>query len=215
MPKSRAWIIKFGGSLAGTPAFGACLSGLAAAGWPCVMVPGGGVFSRAVRDAQSAMVFDDIAAHRMAILAMTQYGLAMASMAPGLARGDLQALEKTPATGPVVWLPSLLDVDAMDRAGIPNDWSVSSDSLALWLGQHLGSPALILIKSCSPTLLPQASVVAADRLGLPDVLCKPGRLFAIPKPLLSQLAETGVVDTALPVLAMREASPAVYVYCLR
>lgn len=215
MPKSPAWIIKFGGSLAGTPALGACLQGLAAAAWPCVMVPGGGVFSRAVRDAQPAWAFDDVAAHRMAILAMAQYGLALASMTPGLACADLQTLENIPAEGPAVWLPRLVDIDVMDRAGIPNDWSVSADSLALWLGQHLGSPALLLIKSCPPELLRGASMVAADTLGLPAALCAPERLFAISKSLLPQLVATGVVDTAFPALARREASPALYIYCPR
>ena len=215
MPKFQAWIIKFGGSLAGTPALDACLRGLAAAAWPSVLVPGGGVLSRAVRDAQSAWAFDDVVAHRMAILAMTQYGLVLASRAPGLTCVDLRTLENTPAKRPVVWLPRLIDVEAMDRAGIPNAWSVSADSIALWLGQHLASPGLLLVKSCTPEQLLGAPAVDADTLGLPEVFAASGRLFAVPKPLLPQLAANGVVDAALPVLSARAHAPAIYVYCLK
>ena len=215
MPKFRAWTIKFGGSLAGTPALGACLDGLAEAAWPCVLVPGGGVFSRAVRDAQSGWGFDDRVAHRMAILAMAQYGLVLASRASALTCVELETLENTPVEGPVVWMPRLIDVETMDRAGIPNTWSVSADSLAAWLGRRLGSPGLILVKSCAPEQLQEAPMAAAHTLGLPEVFGKPGRLFAIPKPLLPQLAAAGVVDAAFPALGTYADAPAVYIYCLR
>ena len=214
MPKSRAWIIKLGGSLAGSPALGACLRGLAASAWPCVVVPGGGVFARTVRDAQANWAFDDAVAHRMAILAMAQFGLVLAATVPGLKTAELPTLAQAPAGEPVIWLPRLTDVDDMDRVGIPNDWSVSSDSLALWLGQRLESPGLVLIKSCSPELLAEAPMASSDSLGLPDIFSEPGRLFAIPTPLAQMLANKGVVDSAFPRLAMRSASPALFVYCV-
>ena len=49
-----------------------------------VLVPGGGPFADAVRAAQPRMGFDDRAAHAMALLAMEQYGCALANLAQGL-----------------------------------------------------------------------------------------------------------------------------------
>ena len=50
-----------------------------------VLVPGGGPFADAVREAQPKMGFDDAAAHHMALLAMEQYGRALVSLNETLA----------------------------------------------------------------------------------------------------------------------------------
>lgn len=214
MPKSPAWIIKLGGSLAGTVALDEALKGLIGLTWPAVLVPGGGRFARTVRETQAAWGFNDVAAHRMAILAMTQYGLALASRTEGLVCADLETLQCSPVTTPVLWLPRLIDVDIMDRADIPNDWSVSSDSLALWLARYLGSPSVLLVKSCSPSQLRDASVVRGDALGLPAGLAARGRLFEISGKLLERLGDEGIVDCALGPLASHQPAPSLYIYCL-
>jgi aspartokinase-like uncharacterized kinase len=113
----------------------------------CTVVPGGGRFADAVRTAQAEWNITDDAAHAMALLAMAQYGLALQSRAPGLAlaRG-LAALEQGDHTAPRLWLPILADQHALDADGLPRDWSLSSDSIALWLANRLQADALVLVK---------------------------------------------------------------------
>ena len=81
----RVTIVKFGGSLAQTPHCAAWLEVLAAWRGPLIVVPGGGPFADAVRAAQAAMGFDDAVAHRMALLAMEQFAVALAAHAMGFA----------------------------------------------------------------------------------------------------------------------------------
>src|SRR6185369_14601723 len=96
-----------------------------------VLVPGGGPFADAVRAAQPRMGFDDGAAHRMALLAMEQYGCALASGRKQFSLADSRAaidraleLKQVP-----VWLPTRMAL----AADIPASWEVTSDSLAAWL----------------------------------------------------------------------------------
>ena len=73
-------VVKLGGSHAFAPHLRAWLDAIAQCAGRIVVVPGGGPFADAVRDAQPRMGFDDAAAHRMALLAMEQYGCALASL---------------------------------------------------------------------------------------------------------------------------------------
>ncbi len=75
-------IVKLGGSLLGAATLRAALDACAAA--RALVVPGGGPFADAVRRVQSGFGFDDRAAHGMAILAMEQTALALASLCPAL-----------------------------------------------------------------------------------------------------------------------------------
>ena len=49
-----------------------------------VIVPGGGPFADAVRALQPALGMGELVAHRMAILAMQQFGLALQALEPRL-----------------------------------------------------------------------------------------------------------------------------------
>jgi aspartokinase-like uncharacterized kinase len=169
-------VVKLGGSLASSASLRPWLDAIATARGPAVLVPGGGPFAEAVRAAQPRMGFSDAAAHAMAMLAMAQYGFALASLAAGL----------VPAAGPAaiagvlaerrvpVWTP-LQPPDAL-----PVSWEVTSDSLALWLAGRLGAAALLLVKSRPAEA---ADVAALSRAGLLDAafpgLCAAftGRVF--------------------------------------
>ncbi len=148
MPRFRGWVVKLGGSLGDSPRLTPWLSALAHPAARCIVVPGGGRFANAVRAAQADWGIPDDAAHAMALLAMAQYGLALHARAPALAvaRG-LGGLEQTESVGSRLWLPELADQLALDMEGLPRDWSLSSDSLALWLANRLGADALVLVKS--------------------------------------------------------------------
>jgi aspartokinase-like uncharacterized kinase len=169
-------VVKIGGSVARQGArLGRMLAGLAACREPrLVIVPGGGVFADAVRAAQGALGFDDALAHRLALEAMGQMAQVFAALAPGLTgAASLEAIAAAHAAGAVpVWDPAAL---RSGRTDIPESWSVSSDSLALWLATSLRAERCILVKS-----------VDAPHAAGPQ-----------------QLAQLGLVDAAFPAFAER------------
>jgi aspartokinase-like uncharacterized kinase len=163
---ARPWVIKIGGSLSDWHRLGTWLDLIARPGHlhPVVIVPGGGPFADAVRDAQDNWRFDDRLAHRMALLAMEQFGLMLHGICPTLhtaaTRERLRSLIR--ARMPAVWLPSAM---ALDQPEIAESWDVTSDSLAAWLAVELDAAALVLVKSgpC-PCAATDAASLARDGL---------------------------------------------------
>lgn len=187
MPKYQDWIVKLGGSLARSRRLYDWLDALAPR--ISVIVPGGGPFTAAAADLQRYWRFHDAAAHRMAILGMAQYGLMLHALRPalGIAVGidDLVGAAQPPGR---IWLPSLADVESMHA--LPADWSVSADSIALWLAARCGAGGLVLIKSvASPHHpVPPANPVPED---------------------WARRAQEGVVDAHFPVISDRAGLPVV------
>lgn len=105
-------------------------------------MPGGGPFADQVRTAQNLHHFDDKKAHHMAILAMAQFALLIAGIEPQCQLFHYPN-NKTPSSALSVWLPDekLLAINELTQ-----NWSVTSDSLALWLAQQLKADELIMIK---------------------------------------------------------------------
>jgi aspartokinase-like uncharacterized kinase len=140
-------IVKLGGSIALSPELPAWLAVLVRVGaGRVVLVPGGGPFADAVRAAQQKQHFDDASAHRMALLAMEQYGVMLTGMQSQLAvapSGAAIARELGRARVPV-WMPSAMVLACRE---IPEIWDVTSDSLAAWLAGQLGAGLLVLVKS--------------------------------------------------------------------
>jgi aspartokinase-like uncharacterized kinase len=145
MRSRAAIVVKLGGSQAGGLHVGRWLDVLASCAGQVVLVAGGGPFADAVRTAQSKMGFDDVTAHHMALLAMEQFGRALASLRPGFALADsTAAVAGALQAGRVpVWAPLFMVSRAPD---IPASWDVTSDSLAAWLAGQLGAKRLLLIK---------------------------------------------------------------------
>ena len=165
--RSQLWVVKIGGSVAGSPALTAWLRVLS----PCrdpriVIVPGGGPFADAVRKAQRVSGFGDGPAHRMAMLAMEQYGLMLSGLAPGLhpasSKTAIRAIHRQ--GGVPVWLPTRMAAASKD---IRASWEVTSDSLAAWLAGALDADRLVLVKSADPPP-GQATAAALSGLGLID-----------------------------------------------
>ena len=151
------WIVKLGGSLHARPDLGRWLDLLATApGPPRILVPGGGPFADAVRDLQSSLRFDDLAAHRMAILAMQQYALFLQARAPGLALLETEAELRAARAG--IWLPWRL---AGREPALPASWELTSDAIAGWLA------GLVLVKA-APLPTGSAPVAELAALGLVD-----------------------------------------------
>ena len=111
-----------------------------------VIVPGGGEFADKVREMQVLFKFNDLIAHRMALLAMSQYGYLLSGMNSKLQIVEdidvlLSSLDKNL---PFLWLPTVL---IEDNSEIPASWDFTSDSIALWLAIKLAAHRLILVKS--------------------------------------------------------------------
>jgi len=171
-PEPRPVVVKLGGSVIRSPELQAWLDAIAASARPIVVVPGGGALADEVRVAQAELGFGDGAAHRMALLAMDQLAWAVAGLRPGLEVGDTEAaLRRSLDRGRVaVWAPYAL---VAGRTDIAQSWTVTSDSLALWLGRRMGAERCFVIKS----IRRQRAAVSAE-----------------------QLARDGVVDAAFPAM---------------
>ena len=155
-------VIKLGGSLIKNGHIQSCLNMLDQLSGTRVVVPGGGNFADQVRQAQVDWHFDDVIAHRMAILAMQQSAWLMHALKPAsLISSSLPALRSQ--EGIHFWLP---DIQELDEAGIAANWQVTSDSLALWLADHLGASQLILVKSA--TIDENASLADLHTQGILD-----------------------------------------------
>ena len=137
-------VIKLGGSHAFAPHLKDWIEAIGACAGRIVVVPGGGPFADAVRDAQARMGFDDGAAHHMALLAMEQYGCTLASGRKEFTlAASHAAIDRAVAAKQVpVWLPTHMVL----AADIPASWEITSDSLAAWLATKLGARRLLLVK---------------------------------------------------------------------
>ena len=168
----RPVVVKLGGSVVRSPELSAWLDVIAASARPVVIVPGGGALADEVRAAQARLGFGDGAAHRMALLAMDQLAWAVGGLRAGFEVGDTEdALRASLAHGRVaVWAPYSL---VAGRSDFPQSWTVTSDSLALWLARRLGAECCFVIKS---------------------IQRRRGRFSA------TQLASHGVVDQAFPAM---------------
>jgi len=151
-------VVKLGGSHAFSAHLADWIGAIAAEAGHLVVVPGGGPFADVVRAAQPKIGFDDAAAHRMALLAMEQYGCAIASLSDTLVLADsTAAIGRAIRTGRVpVWLPTRMALAAKE---IPWSWDVTSDSLAAWLAGRLGARRLVLVKHLDA---PAGSISARD-----------------------------------------------------
>jgi dihydroneopterin aldolase len=138
-------IVKLGGSLARDRQFARWIEALRHCRSGVIIVPGGGPFADCVRGAQGYMRFDESAAHRMALLAMEQYAIACASsFADILLVSEEAQLRLIGAGRTAFWLPSRMALGADD---LPENWQVTSDSLAAWLAMRLDASALVVVKS--------------------------------------------------------------------
>lgn len=168
--------MKLGGSLASSPELRGWLAAISGGGGRLVLVPGGGPFADQVREAQRRWSFGDATAHRLAIMAMEQYGFMLAGLEPRLRpSASRAAIQRVLAAGGVpVWLPTRM---ALGRPEIPESWDVTSDSLAAWLAADLAADGVLLVKSVA--VAPGSTVDDLARRGIVDPLF-PGFIAGVP-----------------------------------
>jgi dihydroneopterin aldolase len=153
-----ATVVKLGGSYAFSRALASWIDAVAACAGRVVVVPGGGPFAEAVRRAQPKMGFDDRTAHEMALLAMEQYGCALANLGGGWRlAASAAAIRRVLREGGVpVWSATPMLREAQD---VPWSWDVTSDSLSAWLAGTIGAKRVLLVKHVEP---PAGPLRAAD-----------------------------------------------------
>jgi 5-(aminomethyl)-3-furanmethanol phosphate kinase len=131
-------VVKVGGGIGDDALPGVC----AALGGrrSLLVVPGGGRFADAVREADRRFGLEDETAHRMAILGMEQFGWLLSDLIPGAAR--CTDLEHIATDRTSVLLPAGLPLDEL-----PASWDVTSDSIAAWVARTAGAERLVLVKA--------------------------------------------------------------------
>ena len=148
---SSMWVVKIGGSLLGSSELEKWLEIFVKySDGNIILVPGGGIFANAVREAQKLTKISDACAHKIAVLAMDQFGLVLANLNPLLAtaKTECEIDERTWQHRAIVWLPSHM---VLADDSIPQSWDVTSDSLAAWLAKKLNATQLVLVKSDKPS----------------------------------------------------------------
>jgi aspartokinase-like uncharacterized kinase len=155
-------VVKLGGSHAFSEHLADWVAAIAGCAGDVVVVPGGGPFADAVREAQPKIGFDDDAAHHMALLAMEQYGCALASLNGRfvLAASADALVRALDARQVPVWMPARMALAAADIAA---SWDITSDSLAAWLAGQLNARQLLLVKHVS---------LGAAMAALPDLIAR-------------------------------------------
>lgn len=110
-----------------------------------LVLPGGGPFADTVRHATATFALDDSTAHWMAIVAMDQYALMLASRIPRAATAT--SLDEATAAADAGQLPILMPFQWLRRADpLPHSWDVTSDSIAAWVARQAGATRLVLVK---------------------------------------------------------------------
>src|SRR5574337_780724 len=141
-------VIKVGGSLGRWNGLGKLLDSIVR--WKgaskVLVIPGGGVFADLVRAEYRRVRLTDHAAHRMAIVAMDQYGLQLCDLASRAApASSLNQIREVLRSGRLpVYLPSR---SLARRDPFRPSWGVTSDSIAAYIARLVKADALLLLKN--------------------------------------------------------------------
>lgn len=160
-------VIRVGGSLEATPELRPLMAELAglAGQHRLLIVPGGAGFADTVRHSYRRHGLSEVAAHRMALLAMDQYGLLLADLAPRAAAVSwpAEAQELARAGRLPVLLPARV---AWGLDQLECSWRVTSDAVAAWVAALVGAPLLLLLKDVD-------GILTADPRSCPGASLRP------------------------------------------
>jgi aspartokinase-like uncharacterized kinase len=140
-------VIKIGGSLAEEPKAlrKLCLKlSELAKKYALIFVPGGGRFADVVRLFDKRYTLSNHVSHKMAILAMDQFGLLLSDNMPDshVFRRLEDAKTKAEANDAPFFLPSTL---MFEQNPLENSWAVTSDSIAAYVAEQVNAKKLILV----------------------------------------------------------------------
>lgn len=139
------------------------------------MIVGGGDFIEALRELDSIHSFDPIEIHWRCIrlldhtfeLACSIFPTATAIASSELLRDVIQRTDNTPGFYLVRVASFYVQTSLSPMASrLPMDWTTTSDSLAILLGNELGADCVTLLKSC--TVPPRLSLASYVEQGIVD-----------------------------------------------
>jgi aspartokinase-like uncharacterized kinase len=109
-----------------------------------IVVPGGGSFADLVRDFDRRFTLSSNISHKMAILAIDQFGLLLSDFMPDsrVIRRLEDAEEFSEASNLTIFLPSQL---MLQENPLKNSWDVTSDSIAAYVAGRLHAEKLVLV----------------------------------------------------------------------
>jgi aspartokinase-like uncharacterized kinase len=142
-------VVKVGGGLAreaGDSALRTLCSAIGDAGarHPLLVVPGGAAFADTVREHDTRFDLQAATSHRMAILAMDQFGWLLSDLIlGGVPCADVAAASAVAARGRTA---ILLPVALLASDPLPASWEVTSDSIAAWVAGGGRAARLVLVK---------------------------------------------------------------------
>lgn len=139
-------ILKVGGSLAEKPAILASLCqelSVLAKAYKIAVVPGGGEFADVVRKFDRIYKLSSTVAHKMAILAMDQYGFFLSNITPdSYVSHSLKKIGNSSEGTLPIFLPSKL---MFHEDPLEHSWDVTSDTIAAYIAGLLQAEKLILV----------------------------------------------------------------------
>lgn len=139
-------VLKVGGSLAEDPNSLTNLCQeltLLAKNHSIFIVPGGGKFADAIRKFEETYSLSNMVAHKMAILAMDQYGLFLSDITPDSNVSYLLEEISNIMNGKLpIFLPSqlMLREDSLEKS-----WDVTSDTIAAYIAGKVNAQKLVLV----------------------------------------------------------------------
>ncbi len=139
-------VLKVGGSLAGYPASLRKLCkelAIFAEDHEILIVPGGGRFADVVRDFDKSYGLSNTVAHKMAIIAMDQFGLFLSDITPNsYVSYSLEKVKNSPSGTLPIFLPSRF---IFRKDPLEHSWDVTSDSIAAYIAGIVHAKKLILV----------------------------------------------------------------------
>jgi 5-(aminomethyl)-3-furanmethanol phosphate kinase len=137
-----------------------------------VLIAGGGPAADVIRDLDKNHGLGDPSSHRLALHAMDLTAVILAELLPGAV--PIQSLDALNAVWSARAIPVLAprlilaELERLGEVGLPENWDVTSDTIAARVAVHMGADRLTLLKSAS--LPPGTTRLEAARLGLVDAL---------------------------------------------
>ena len=191
-------VVKVGGGLAREAGDGALRTLCSAIGdcgarHPLLVVPGGAAFADAVREHDGRFALRAETAHRMAILAMEQFGWLLSDLIPAAVPCAEIAAARAAAAGGRT--PVLLPAALLAGDPLPASWAVTSDSIAAWVAGAARPARLVLVKPVGglhcewPAEGPPLARLTVDELA---ELRAAGRATGVDKHLPDALRAAGV-----------------------
>ena len=139
-------VVKVGGSLADDPASLASLCqelSVLVKAHGILIVPGGGEFADTVRKFDKTYSLSGMVAHKMAILAMDQYGFFLSDITPNsYVSHSLKEISNSAKGKLPIFLPSKL---MFREDPLEHSWNVTSDTIAAYIASLLHAKKLVLV----------------------------------------------------------------------